>query len=65
MEEFTLICMKLKSGKEVYLAEGPGKSLKWVIDKTEAIYFETEKEAEECAMNYFKKFNDWYLVNTL
>ena len=37
MEEFTLICMKLKSGKEFYLAEGPGKSLKWVIDKTEAI----------------------------
>ena len=65
MEEFTLICMKLKSGKEVYLAEGPRKSLKWVIDKTEAIYFETEKEAEECAINYFKKFNDWYLVNTL
>ncbi len=63
MDEFTIICMKIKTGKEFYLASGPGKSLKWVTDKMEAIWFETDKEAEKCAKNYFKYFKDWYLSN--
>ena len=59
MDVFEVIIMKLKNGRKMYLKAGIGESCEWTLDRDEAIWFETEKEAKEFAQNYFKNFKDW------
>ena len=61
MYDFTVICMKTKNDKTLYLGEGHGKALNWVFDVNEAIWFETQDEVSKFAQNYFKTFQDWFL----
>jgi len=58
-ENFTVITMKTKNGKTLYLKEGFGKSLEWTFNKQEAIWFPLVIDAEKCAKNYFKTFNNY------
>lgn len=62
--DLIVITMKTKEGKTLYLSEDKvlnnNKLLcKWTFNKNEALGFETEKEAENFAKDYFKNFNDW------
>lgn len=63
---FLTIRMKLKNGKKLYLAEDKyiGKNdekmlCKWVTNKKKALGFDTEREAEAFALDYFKNFKDY------
>ena len=70
MEYFSLIIMKTKDNKTLYLGE-KGNGYGWSYNYDEAIWFETDEQAKAFAKGYFKKFNDWsiesilYNINTL
>ena len=64
--DLIVITMKTKEGKTLYLSEDKwvGKNqekllCKWTFNKQEALGFETEKEAENFAKDYFKNFTNW------
>lgn len=62
--DLIVITMKTKEGKTLYLSEDrltkQDKLIcKWTFNKQEALGFETEKEAENFAKDYFKNFNAW------
>ena len=66
-----VITMKAKSGKTLYLRHIKDiykrngeitEICKWVTDRNESTYFETEKKAREYAENYFKNFKNWEIT---
>lgn len=62
--DLIVITMKTKEGKTLYLSEDRVTKqdkliCKWTFNKQEALGFETEKEAENFAKDYFKNFNAW------
>ena len=68
LKTFFVITMKLKNGKKLYLQHEKdiiknkkwvGDICKWVAYKSEALYFDTFKNAEDYAKNYFKNFKDY------
>lgn len=61
MDIFYIICMKCRNNHIAYLAEGKGNASNWIFNKSEAYWFETEKEAREYANIYFKNFKDWFI----
>lgn len=61
LDEFYVISMKTHKGSTIYVGEGKGNSVNWVFDINEAIWYETEKEAEEFANRYFKNFDKWFI----
>lgn len=58
-EYFNIITMKTKTGRTLYAKAGHGKSIEWTFDKQDAIWFQTEEEAEKFCKNYFKNFKDY------
>lgn len=63
-EYFNIITMKTKTDKILYAKAGHGKSIEWTFDKKDAIWFQTEEEAEKFCKNYFKNFKD-YEIETI
>ena len=59
MDDFSIVTMKTKTGKKLYLKSGKGKAAEWTFDKQDAIWFQTEEEAEKFCKNYFKNFKDY------
>lgn len=59
MDDFSIVTMKTKTGKKLYAKAGHGKSIEWTFDKQDAIWFQTEEEAEKFCKNYFKNFKDY------
>ena len=57
-EYFTLITMKTKNNKTLYLTDDK-YGYKWTFEKANAIWFETEQDAEKFCKNYFKKFKNY------
>lgn len=62
--DLIVITMKTKEGKTLYLSEDRVTKqdkliCKWTFNKQEALGFETEKEAENFAKDYFKNFTNW------
>ena len=57
-EQFSLVTMQTKNGKTIYLGE-QGNSFGWVFDYNNALWFNTNEEAERFAIDYFKNFKDW------
>lgn len=57
-EYFSVITMKTKNNKILYLGE-QGNKLGWSFDYNEAIWFNTFEEAENFAKDYFKYFDKW------
>lgn len=57
-EQFSVITMKTKNNKVIYLGE-QGSLLGWTFDYNEALWFNTNDEAESFARDYFKNFKDW------
>ena len=46
-EYFNIITMKTKTDRTLYAKAGHGKSIEWTFDKQDAIWFQTEEEAEK------------------
>lgn len=70
--DLIVIKMQTKEGKNLYLAEdkliGKNKKkllCKWTFDKNEALGFETEKQANDFAKDYFKNFKNWEFDNLI
>lgn len=61
IDTFYSITMKTKNNKKLYLKEGKGNSLEWTFNRDECIWFELEQQAINCAKNYFKNFNNWFI----
>ena len=61
MDLFYVVCMKTHKGSLIYLGAGKGNSANWVFDVNEAIWFETDSEAEKFAYGYFKNFDKWFI----
>lgn len=61
---FTIVTMKTKTNKTLFLMEGQGKTCSWTFDKEEAIWFPNEAEAEKFCKKYFKNFKD-YEIETI
>ena len=66
MEDFYRITMLTKDNKKLYLTEDYwcGKNAeklvcKWTFAKANALWFETLKQAEEFAKDYFKNFTQY------
>ena len=57
-ERFSLISMKTKNDKTIYLMER-NNLFGWTFDYNEALWFNTNDEAEKFAIDYFKNFKDW------
>ena len=64
MDDFSIITMKTKTGKKLYLKSGKVNAVEWTFDKQDAIWFQTEEEAEKFCKNYFKNFKD-YEIETI
>lgn len=66
MEIFSVIAMKTKTDKNLYLMASETKEdkLEWTFDINEAIWFNTDEEANNFANKYFKNFNDWFITDT-
>ena len=60
---FYRIIMKTYDNKKLYLKDGIGNSCEWTFNKHDAIWFETEKEAQIFAKKYFKNFNNYEIEN--
>lgn len=59
--DFVVIYSKTKKNKKIYLQADKGESCKWTFLKNEAIWFETEQQAEQFGNHYFKNFKNWNL----
>ena len=46
------------------MKSGKGNAVEWTFDKQDAIWFQTEEEAEKFCKNYFKNFKD-YEIETI
>ena len=57
-ERFSLISMQTKNDKTIYLEE-QGNSFGWTFNYNDALWFNTNDEAERFAKNYFKNFKNW------
>lgn len=57
-EQFSLITMKTKNNKIIYLGE-QGNTIGWSFDYNDAFWFNTNEEAEKFAKDYFKHFSEW------
>lgn len=66
-EEFVAIYMINKKGRKMYLkaSDRPSKGVvcEWTFDYDEAIWFNTDSEAEKFAKSYFKSFDKWAVVD--
>lgn len=62
-EIFYIITMKTKANKTIYLFanEKNNGKVEWCFRKKDAIWFETFRDAERFAKNYFKNFNNWVI----
>ena len=64
-EDFVAIAMVNKKGRKMYLkaSDKPSKNVvcEWSFDYNEAIWFNTDSEAEKFAKQYFKSFANWCL----
>lgn len=68
MEELFVIATRGRNNKEIYLKcsdkESKNKILmEWTEDITEAMATFNYSEISECAKNYFKNFNKWYITS--
>ena len=57
-EQFSLITTQTKNGKTIYLGEKVN-SFGWTFNYNDALWFNTNDEAERFARDYFKNFKDW------
>ena len=57
--EFYVITMSIKNGFELYLEATNDGKYGWNKDLNEAIWFDSELEAESFSNKYFKNFKDW------
>lgn len=64
MDDFSIVTMKTKTEKKLYLKSGKGNAVEWTFDKQDAIWFQTEEEAEKFCKNYFKNFKN-YEIETI
>ena len=68
-ETMYVIATKGKNNKEIYLKCSNRESkdgrilMEWTEDINEAMATFTYTEVEECAKQYFKNFNKWYIRN--
>lgn len=62
MEQYYVISMKTKTGKEIYFGVDSSDKFTWVFDKNESIWFDMEQEAIRFCENYFKKFKNWNVI---
>lgn len=58
MEEFYVITMKNKTGKDMFLSLWEGKP-KWTFDFNGSCRWDTEEMAEKFAKKWFKAFKGW------
>lgn len=67
INELFVIATKGKGNKEIYLkcSDKETKShkilMEWTEDINEAMATFSYSETEECAKNYFKNYNKWYI----
>lgn len=64
MEQFFVICMKIRNNVTLYLGADEStynNHKKWFKSRNEAIWFETEKEADDFCKSYFKNFKDYFV----
>ena len=59
MDDFSIVTMITKTGKKLYLKAGNGNAVEWTFDEQDAIWFQTEEDAENFCKNYFKNFKDY------
>ena len=65
MEIFLIIAMKTKTNKNLYLSEnGTNGKLEWSFNINDAIWFNTDQDANKFADKYFKNFHDWFITDT-
>lgn len=57
-EQFSLISMQTKNGRTIYLGE-KDNSFGWTFNYNDALWFNTNEEAERFAIDYFKNFKNW------
>ena len=66
-EDFVAIYMVNKKGRKMYLkaSDRPSKGVvcEWTFDYDEAIWFNTDSEAEKFAKSYFKSFDKWAVAD--
>ena len=66
-EDFVAIYMVNKKGRKMYLkaSDKPSKNVvcEWTFDYDEAIWFNTDSEAEKFAQSYFKSFDKWAVAD--
>ncbi len=67
---FYRITMKTKGGKKLYLCEnswygknGEKINCRWEFTKANALWFETEKDAQDFCKDYFKNFTNYEIEN--
>ena len=58
MQKEFFYTIKIKN-KNVYLMVNDGGKYVWTNKKSNALYFQTEKNATDLAKKYFKKFSNW------
>lgn len=67
--DFVAIIMTSKNGKTLYLkaSDTPSKGVRceWTFNYEDAIYFNTDSEAEKFANEYFKNFKGWALKDVV
>lgn len=59
LKDFCRVIMKTKSGLKLYLKAGKGNACSWDKDWTDAIWFQTEKDAQDFCKKYFKNFKNY------
>lgn len=65
MNEFFIVYMKTKTGKNIYLMTNGVDNFEWTFKKQDAIFFSTEKEAKNFCKNYFKNFTKWKITTAV
>lgn len=56
---FYRITMKTYDNKKLYLKASIGNSCEWTFNRQDAIWFESDKDAQEFASKYFKNFSNY------
>lgn len=59
MDVFYWVTMQTKTGKTLYFCDGN----KWEFSKVNAIWFESQTNAEKFCKEYFKNFKNYKIVD--